>query len=291
LGRGADADDPAAEGGMTAGRGHYRRLFDLTGRVAVVTGAVGILGKHFCAGLADHGARVAVVDLDGGKCAEFADELTRIYGSQCLGLGCDIIDPGAVKATVERVEAELGPVAVLHNNAATKGRDLDRFFDPVKDFDIAVWREIMAVNLDGAFLVAREIGERMAARGTGSIIQMASIYGVVGPDQRIYEGSQYLGRAINTPPIYSASKAGIVGLTRYFAAYWGAQGVRVNTLTPGGVSSGQNETFDRRYSARVPLGRMATADEMVAALVFLASDASSYVSGQNIVVDGGLSAW
>jgi NAD(P)-dependent dehydrogenase (short-subunit alcohol dehydrogenase family) len=191
----------------------------------------------------------------------------------------------------DRVEAELGPVDVLHNNAATKGRDLDRFFDSVKDFDIAVWREIMAVNLDGAFLVAREIGERMAARGRGSIIQTASIYGELGPDQRIYEGSHYLGRPINTPPVYSASKAGIAGLTRYFAAYWGAQGVRVNTLTPGGVSSGQNETFDRHYSARVPLGRMAAADELVGALVFLASDASSYVNGQNIVVDGGLAAW
>jgi NAD(P)-dependent dehydrogenase (short-subunit alcohol dehydrogenase family) len=149
----------------------------------------------------------------------------------------------------------------------------------------------MAVNLDGMFLVARTIGAGMAMRGKGTIIQTASIYGVVGPDQRIYEGSEYLGRAINTPPVYSASKAGIIGLTRYLATYWGAAGVRVNTLTPGGVESGQNVEFTRRYSERVPVGRMARADEMVSALIFLASDASSYVTGQNIIVDGGLSAW
>lgn len=276
---------------MTSERGHYRRLFDLSGRVAVVTGGVGILGHHFCAGLADHGASVAVVDLDGGKCADFAGELTQRYGVRCIGVACDITDPVQVKAMADEVERELGPIAVLHNNAATKGRSLDQFFASVREFDIEVWREIMAVNLDGAFLVAREIGERMSDRGRGSIIQTCSIYGIAGPDQRIYEGSHYLGRAINTPPVYSASKAGIVGLTHYFAAYWGPRGVRVNALTPGGVSSGQNETFDRRYSARVPMGRMANADEMVGALVYLASDASSYVNGQNIVVDGGLTAW
>lgn len=276
---------------MTTEPGHYRKLFDLTGRVAVVTGAVGLLGKHFCAGLADHGAKVAVVDLDENKCSAFAADLAQRFGTLTLGVSCDITDPVSVQAMADRVERDLGPVAVLHNNAATKGRKLDHFFDSVKDFDIAVWREVMAVNLDGAFLVAREIGERMAARGRGSIIQTSSIYGSVGPDQRIYEGSVYLGRPINTPAIYSASKAGIVGLTRHLATYWGDRGVRVNTLTPGGVSSGQNDVFDGRYSARVPAGRMASADEMVGALLFLASDASSYVTGQNIIVDGGLTAW
>jgi NAD(P)-dependent dehydrogenase (short-subunit alcohol dehydrogenase family) len=131
----------------------------------------------------------------------------------------------------------------------------------------------------------------MAGRGYGSIVQTASIYGLMAPDQRIYEGSEYLGRAINTPPVYTASKAGVIGLTKHLATYWGAQGVRVNTLTPGGVESGQNETFKQRYGARVPLGRMARADEMVGAILFLVSDAASYVTGQNIAVDGGLSAW
>lgn len=273
-------------------KGFSRAAFDLSGRVAVVTGGVGILGRWFLAALADHGAAVAVVDRDAAACADFAALLAAEFGVSARGYGADLADPQAVAPLADRIEADLGPVDILHNNAATKGRSLDAFFETTDDFDPEVWREIMAVNLDGAFFVAREFGGRMARRGRGgSIIQTASIYGIMGPDQRIYEGSQYMGRAINTPAVYSASKAGIVGLTRHLATLWGAQGVRVNTLTPGGVSSGQNAVFEARYGARVPLGRMARADEMTGALVFLASDAARYVTGQNIVVDGGLSAW
>lgn len=272
-------------------RGHYRSLFDLSGGVAVVTGGVGLLGKTFCAGLADHGAKVAVIDLDGGNCASFAGELGEAYGIRCLGVACDITDAQQVKKMADEVERELGPITILHNNAQGVSKDLDRYFAPTGQFDLETWREVMAVNLDAAFLAAQEIGTRMASRNGGSIIQTGSIYGVFGPDQRIYEGSQYNGRPINTPAVYSASKAGLDGLTRYLAAYWGHRNVRVNTLTPGGVSSGQNETFDRKYSARVPMGRMAKAEELVGALVFLASPASSYVNGQNIIVDGGLAAW
>lgn len=271
--------------------GLYRELFDLSGRFAVVTGGTGILGRRFCAGLADAGAGVAVVDLDAAETEAFATELSDTFGAPCLGVAADVSDPASVRAMAERVENELGPVAILHNNAASKSSDLAAFFAPVEEYDIETWREVMAVNVDGLFLVAREIGGRMAGRGGGSIIQTASIYGVMGPDQRIYEGSDYMGMPINTPPVYSASKAGVIGLTRHLATYWAGKGVRVNALTPGGVASGQNDTFDRRYSERVPLGRMAQADEMVGALLFLASDASSYVTGQNIIVDGGLSAW
>ncbi len=276
---------------MTVERGHYRKLFDLSGRVAAVTGGVGLLGKYFCGGLADHGARVAVIDLDAEKCTNFAEELTQTYGTSCIGVACDITDPRQVKAMADKVESALGPIAILHNNAQRVTKDLDRYFAPMGRFDLETWREVMAVNLDAAFICAQEIGSRMAARGGGTIIQTGSIYGVLGPDQRIYEGSVYNGRPINTPAIYSASKAGLNGLTRYLAAYWGHRNVRVNTLTPGGVSSGQNETFDRRYSARVPMGRMAKAEELIGALVFLASDASSFVNGQDVVVDGGLAAW
>ena len=170
-------------------------------------------------------------------------------------------------------------------------RNPDRYFAPAEEFDLDTWREIMAVNLDGAFLVAQEIGARMARRRRGSIIQTASIYGVVGPDQRIYEGSEYGGRPINTPPVYSASKAGIVGLTRYWATYWGPRGVRVNTLTPGGVFAGQEQDFLDAYNRRVPMGRMAREDELDGAVLFLLSDASSYMTGANLVIDGGWTAW
>jgi NAD(P)-dependent dehydrogenase (short-subunit alcohol dehydrogenase family) len=142
------------------------------------------------------------------------------------------------------------------------------------------------------FLMAQAVGKQMVIQGKGgSIIQTASIYGVMGPDHRIYEGSFYLGREINTPAVYSASKAGVIGLTRHLATYWADKGIRVNTLTPGGTESGQNDEFKKRYSARIPLGRMANAYEMVGALLYLASDASSYVTGQNIIIDGGLNAW
>jgi NAD(P)-dependent dehydrogenase (short-subunit alcohol dehydrogenase family) len=269
----------------------YRQLFDLSGRVAVVTGGAGILGRGFCAALADHGARVAVVDRDEAAATEVASELAERFGADALGLGCDVADEGSVSRMAARVTDELGPIEILHNNAATKTDDLEAFFEPVETVTLATWREVMSVNLDGMFLVARTIGADMVERGRGSIIQTASIYGIIAPDQRIYEGSEYLGRQISSPAVYSASKAGVVGLTRHLAALWGARGVRVNTLVPGGVNSGQNDVFADRYGARVPMGRMAEADEMTGPLVYLASDASSYVTGQTVVVDGGLSAW
>ena len=269
----------------------YRALFDLAGKAALVTGACGVLGRRFAMGLAEFGAAVALVDLDQRAADALATEIAQRHKVPTLGVACDIADPAAVARMTDRVESALGTPAILMNNAATKGGDMDAFFAPLEKFTLETWRQIMAVNLDGMFLAAQAIGARMAQSGGGSIIQTASIYGIMAPDPRIYEGSEYLGRPINTPAVYSASKAGVIGLTRHLATYWAERGVRVNTLTPGGVASGQNSEFSRRYAARVPLGRMAEADDMVGAAVFLASDASRYITGQNIVVDGGLSAW
>ncbi len=269
----------------------YRGLFDLTGKVALVTGGCGILGHHFCAALAAYGASVVVVDLTDEACRHFAETLEQRFGVPCLGLACDITQADGVAALVARVQERFGRIDVLLNNAAGKPADMGRYFAPLEAYDEDIWRQVMAVNIDGLFLVARTIGAQMARQGGGSIIQTASIYGVVGPDQRIYEGSSYQGRAINTPAVYSMSKAAVIGLSRHLATYWGGQGVRVNTLTPGGVESGQNETFKQRYSHRVPLGRMARASELIGAVIWLASDASSYVTGQNIIVDGGLTVW
>ena len=265
--------------------------FRLDGKVALVTGALGVLGRHFCRGLARAGAAVAAVDLDAEASRQFATELQTETGARCVGLGCDVGDPDSVGAAVSACVDRLGGLHVLHNNAATKTADVRAFFAPFETYTLETWREVMRVNIDGMFLVAQAAGGYMASHGGGSIIQTSSIYGVVAPDQRIYEGSFYLGGAINTPAVYSASKAAVIGLTRHLATYWAAQNVRVNTLTPGGVESGQNAEFSRRYSARVPLGRMAQSGDMVGALVFLASDASAYVTGQNLVVDGGLTTW
>lgn len=271
---------------------HYKNLFDLSGKTAIVTGAVGILGQRFCRGLAEFGAQVAVVDLDLDRCNTFAAELEREYATSALGVVCDVSDPISVSAMVAQVVKRFGTVNVLHNNAASKSTDLDAFFASTEEYSLSEWRKIMAVNVDGMFLVAQAVGNQMKKQATGgSIIQTSSIYGLVSSDKRIYEGSFYLGRQISNPAVYSTSKAAVVGLTRYLAANWGDSGIRVNALVPAGVESGQNDTFKARYSARVPLARMAQADEMVGALIYLASDASSYVTGHCLVVDGGLSAW
>jgi NAD(P)-dependent dehydrogenase (short-subunit alcohol dehydrogenase family) len=270
----------------------YRGLFDLQGKVAVVTGGVGVLGQHFCAGLAESGADVAVVDLQVEKAQGSAQILAERYGVRAFGYGCDVSDPTSVREMVAAVLVAHGKIDILHNNAAGKSDDLDAFFAPFEEYSLDQWRKIMSVNLDGMFLVAQAIGKQMVAQGKGgSIIQTASIYGVMAPDNRIYEGSIYEGRTINTPAVYTASKAAVIGLTKHLASYWADKCIRVNTLTPGGTESGQNDEFKNRYSDRIPMRRMANAPEMVGALLYLASDASSYVTGQNIIVDGGLNCW
>jgi NAD(P)-dependent dehydrogenase (short-subunit alcohol dehydrogenase family) len=269
-----------------------KNIFSLEDRVAVVTGGLGIQGKEFCRGLAKYGANVVVVDLDEQKVKEFANSLEEDFKTKCVGISCDITNEDSVIQMSNKSEEIFGKIDILHNNAAAKTKNLDDFFKPAEEFKLETWKEVMSVNLDGMFLVAREIGSKMVKKKSGSIIQTSSIYGgSVGVDHRIYEGSHYLGTKINTPPVYAASKGGVVGLTLYLATYWAKDGIRVNTLTPGGIESGQNDVFIENYSNRVPLKRMGRKNECVGALIFLASDASSYVTGQNIIVDGGLSAW
>lgn len=270
----------------------YKDQFSLSGKVAVVTGGAGFLGQRFCSALAEFGAKIAVIDVDAKAATACAETVQSTYGTQAIGVACDVADPDSVGRMVSTVVDTFGGVDVLHNNAASKSRDLNAFFAPYEEYSYETWREVMAVNIDGMFLVSQAVGRQMLhqSRG-GSIIQTSSIYGILGPDKRIYEGSHYLGREINTPAVYSVSKAAILGLTRHLATTWAEHGIRVNAVTFGGVESGQNDTFRKRYADRVPLRRMGQADETVSAVVFLASDASSYVTGQNIVIDGGLSAW
>lgn len=263
-------------------------VIDLTDKVAVVTGGAGILGQHFCKGLAAAGAKVAVVDLIAGA----AEKVAADIGENAAGYGCDVSSPEAVKDCVATIVADFGGIDILMNNAATKTANARDFFKPFEEYSLDVWREVMSVNIDGMFLMAQAVGRVMLARGKGGrIIQTASIYGLVGPDSRIYEGSDYLGGPINTPAVYSASKAAVVGLTKWLATHWAKDGIRVNCLVPGGVGSGQNSAFGDLYASRVPMGRMAEAHEMVGPLLFLASDASSYVTGQVLAADGGWTAW
>jgi NAD(P)-dependent dehydrogenase (short-subunit alcohol dehydrogenase family) len=264
--------------------------FDLKDKVAVVTGGTGILGSLYCERLSEAGAMVVIADINSDQCETLAKEISVRTGMQAVGLSVDLSDETSVRSWAQKILHEHGAVDILINNAATKSSS---FFSPLDRFPLEDWNQVMAVNVTGMFLAIRELGPSMAAMGKGSIINVSSIYGIVGPDQRIYEGSWYeeLGGEINTPLIYSATKGAVVAMTKYLATYWGPLGVRTNTLTPGGVASGQNNIFNEKYRSRVPLGRMAEAEDMIGALIFLSSDASSYVNGQNIIVDGGWTAW
>ncbi len=271
---------------------NYAKMFSLAGKSAIVTGGAGILGRRCCEALAQAGANVAIVDIDGAGARKLSQKLRDDYPVKTAAILCDVSKPAQVSRMVKAAVRALGPIHILHNNAASKSKELERFFETFENYSLSEWRNIMSVNIDGMFLVAQAVGRQMIQqRSGGSVVQTASIYGLLAPDPRIYEGSHYLKRAINTPAVYTASKASVIGLTRHLAVLWAEHGIRVNTLTPGGVESGQNDIFKRNYSKRIPMGRMAKPHEMAGALIYLASEASSYVTGQNLVVDGGLSAW
>jgi len=260
--------------------------FSLDGRTVVITGGGGILGTRMAIALAGAGASVAIIEPDLAKAQAVVDAIGS--NGTARAFAADITNDQSVLTASEAIESTLGPVTGLVNNAATKS---DNFFEPFETFPLADWNTVMGVNLTGAMICCQVFGKGMVERGAGAVVNTLSIYGIVAPDQRIYEGSLYEGRAINTPAVYSASKAGLWGLTKYLASYWGDKNVRVNAITPGGVFSGQNNAFVNAYSNRVPMGRMAHQDEMSGALVFLLSDAASFITGQNIVVDGGLTVW
>ena len=269
--------------------------FDLTGRVAVVTGGVGLLGTEFCRTLAEAGAVVAVVDLNESASQAVAESLTS-SGYQALALPTDITQPDAVSAAVDKALSAFGRIDILVNSAA-----LDPKFDPdavnkgitpgaFEDYPLDLWNSALNVNLTGMFLMTQACVKPMIEQGKkGSIINICSTYGLNGPDQRIYIKD---GKRVAFKPVYyTVTKAGVMGFTKYLAAYYAETEIRVNALTPGGVFNNHEEYFVRNYSAKTILGRMARKDEMNGALLFLASDASSYMTGNNVVVDGGWTAW
>lgn len=258
--------------------------FRLDGKVVVLTGAAGVVGTEVVQAFVEAGAKVCAIDRNA---ALLRQKLGPEHAS-LMHCPADVSNRDALQKAFGKLSAKWGSPDALLNNAVTRSRN---FFEPFETFAVEEWNEVMAVNLTGAMLAAQVFGSAMAARGCGSIVNTLSVYGLVGPDQRIYEGSIHMGQQVTSPAVYGTSKAGLWGLTRYLATYWGKQGVRVNAVSMGAVESGQSKEFTSNYVRDVPLGRLGAAADAAAAMRYLASDASKYVTGHNLVVDGGRTAW
>jgi NAD(P)-dependent dehydrogenase (short-subunit alcohol dehydrogenase family) len=271
-------------------------LFDLHEQVALVTGGAGLLGAEFSRTLAEAGAQVVIADLDQNAAQPVAENI-RAQGYKCVAIQTDVTSPESTQSAVNNALERFSRLDILVNSAA-----LDPKFDPqsldratqrglgaFESFPLSAWQQALEVNLTGMFLCCQAAVRPMLAQGKGIIINLCSMYGLVGPDQRLY---QRPGEPAQFKPVYySVTKAGVLGLTRYLATYYAEKNIRVNALTPGGVFNDHDDVFLKAYAARSVMGRMAGKHELNGALLFLASEASSYMTGANLVVDGGWTAW
>jgi NAD(P)-dependent dehydrogenase (short-subunit alcohol dehydrogenase family) len=263
-----------------------KQLMDLTGRTALVTGGAGHIGMAFCETLAEAGASVAVLDIDPARVKDSAARLTKQYGVKAMGLAIDLADQRAVIAAPAQVAGALGGLDILVNCAGFVGTSgLSGWVTPFEEQSVDTWRAALEVNLTAPFALIQAATPLLRASGHGSVVNIGSTYGVVGPDMSLYEGT-----AMGNPAAYAASKGGLTQLTRWLATTL-APDIRVNCISPGGVERGQPDPFVQRYLARTPLARMGTEEDMKGALLYLASDLSAYVTGQNLLVDGGWTAW
>jgi NAD(P)-dependent dehydrogenase (short-subunit alcohol dehydrogenase family) len=270
---------------MIQANNRFDPLFSVHERVIVVTGGAGKLGGQFCKTLLDRGARVAVFDMI----------LTRSAGSNSnfRSVQVDVSNRVSLRDALSDLEKDWGAPHGLINAAAIDSPP-DASPDengPFENYPLESWDRIMAVNVTGAMLTCQVIGAAMAKAGRGAIINIGSTYGLVSPDQAVYDYRRSRGETFFKPIAYSASKSALLNMTRYLATYWAKQGVRVNTLIPGGIYADQDQAFLEAYTRRVPMGRMANCDELDGAMLFLLSDASSYMTGSHLVVDGGWTAW
>ena len=269
-------------------------LFDLTDRIIVITGGLGQIGRQFALEFIDRGARVAIFNRRIPDEAVL-NERFPVDSGRVMFCPVDITKKASVKAGLDRVVAKWGVPHVLVNNAGldTQPSAPPEVSGPFEDFPEEVWREVLEVNMTGTFLCCQVVGGAMAKAGRGSVVNVGSIYGMLSPVQPIYAYKEKkTGTPFVKPVAYCASKSGLYNFTRYLATYWGSKGVRVNILTPSGVRRDtQDAEFQANYCERMPIGRMAEEDEFNGAIVFLASDASRYMTGSNLVVDGGWTAW
>ena len=268
------------------------KLFDIKNRNIVITGSSGLLGSQYANTLSAAGANVILVDLDSAKNKKLENSLIKKYGTRARSYTTDISNIQEVKKLAKNVLSDFKKIDGLINNAAytSKGAKAEsaKPYGSFENFPIKIWQKSIDINLTGVFFCSQVFGKIMVKQGKGVIVNIASTYGLVGADQRIYGKS-----GLNLPISYAATKGGIVNLTRYLAAYWSKKNIRVNTLSPGGVldSTYQDKKFIKKYSERTILGRMARKDEYNGAMLFLISDASSYMTGANLIVDGGWTAW
>jgi NAD(P)-dependent dehydrogenase (short-subunit alcohol dehydrogenase family) len=271
-------------------------LFDLSGRVAVVTGGGGMLGFQHAAAIASFGGQPVLLDIDPAALKQNRERLSAEFGHDILTIVADVTDPGSVESAREVIVGRHSQVNILINNAARNPKVEDgggQDFSRLENFPAEQWQLDLDVGLGGAFHCARVFGTLMANAGNGGvIINIASDLGVIAPDQRLYRVD---GRAAHEQPVkpvsYSVIKHGLIGLTKYLATYWCDEGVRCNALSPGGVYAGQSDIFVSNLVKLIPMGRMAKPDEYRGAIAFLCSDASSYLNGANLVIDGGRSVW
>ena len=271
--------------------------YSLEGRIAVITGGSGFLGRQFAEALGEMGALPVLVDLNEKALAEAKRQVEQFCG-RCDTAVADITNESSLRSAVDAILARHQRIDVLVNNAAlTKySGDVnpDKYFAPFEDGDESIWNAGLRVNLTGTMLCCKVIGPVMQRQGKGSIINLGSDVGIISPDQRIYEPQPeigYAGQNFNTPAFYSVTKAGVIHLTKHLATLWAKSGVRVNTLSPAGVYRDHQPDFVEQLAARIPLGRMAHINEYKGAIVFLASDASSFMVGHNLIMDGGRTIW
>ncbi len=280
---------------VTERAGRVQTLFDLTGRVAVITGGAGLLGTKHAEIIAAAGGSPVLLDLPIAKPEAAAAAIAKKYGVGAAGIAADITELAEVEKTRDELLARFGRIDILINNAANNPKvesSGSKTWSRLENFPLEVWNDDLRVGLTGAFLCSRVFGSYMAKQGKGVILNICSDLAVIAPDQRLYRQQGLPEEEQPVKPVtYSVVKTGLLGLTRYLATYWATSGVRVNAISPGGVFNNQPQAFLTELEQRIPLGRMAHADEYQGAILFLCSDASSYMTGSNLVVDGGRTCW